>query len=194
MARMEPPAARRMEVRNLDQHFPRIPTDHAGKSSHPPPAPRCGVCGAHSKPRGCDVPGGPGGSRLPWAGGFGRCPLTAPGAAGKLVKHPQGVGGAGKASRRQQNDPESLSGSGGPPSGMQTPGPTAAGQTLQEMTQNPPVCCAFPVIDTARAANGLTDRDSRWRGQPSEGLRSPPRPWRVHGALKELPQSWRIGG
>ena len=42
MAMIEPPAARRMEVRNLDQHFPRIPTDHAGKSSHPPPAPRCG--------------------------------------------------------------------------------------------------------------------------------------------------------
>ena len=111
------------------------------------------------------MPGGPGGLHLPWAGGFGRCPLTAPGAAVKLVKHPQGVGGAGKASRRQQNDPESLSGS-GLLSGMQTPGPTVAGQTLQEMTQNPPVRCAFPVTDTARAANGLTDRNSRWRGLP----------------------------
>ena len=58
---------------------------------------------------------------------------------------PSGCVGLGRASRRQQNNPESLSRSGGPPSGMQIPGSTAAGQTLQEMTRNPPVHCAFPM-------------------------------------------------
>ena len=118
---------------------------------------------------------GPGGSHLPWAGGCGRCPLTAPGTAGKLVKHPQVVGvRGGRASRRQQNNPESLSGSGGPPSGMQIPGSTTAGQTLQEMTRNPPVHLCFPSdLGTPRAAKGLTDSDSGRVGANLRGAEVP---------------------
>lgn len=139
MAMMELPS--RMEVRNLDQHSPIIPADHTGKSSRPPPAPRCGVWGVLSKTQGCDVPGGPRGTCLPWAGSCGHSPLTVPGAAGKLVKHPQGAGASrGSWVHRSQVD--------------------FAGD-------DPESACwlCFPDdLGMARAASGLTDHDSRGRG------------------------------
>lgn len=86
------------------------------------------------------------GARLPWAGGCGHSPLTAPGAAGKLVKHPQG-GGASRGSwvHRSQAD--------------------FAGDNQESACW----LCFPDDLGTARAASGLTDHDSWSRGVPQRG-------------------------